>query len=89
MQGPGRLLFKYVKSRPTIYPGHDPVPKKTINRQQENNDIVNSAVDEILLNENGKVSDQKEAPEHIESDFDENYFYHIVNIIIQETKEKT
>ena len=59
-----------------------------MNRQQENNDFVNSEVDEILLNENGKVSDEKEALEHIDSDFDENYLYHIVNMSIEETKEK-
>ena len=36
-----------------------PVPRNKLNRQQENNDIVNSAVDEILLHETKKVSAEK------------------------------
>ena len=39
----------YAKSRPTKDHGNDPVNRKKFNRQQENNSIVNSSVDEILL----------------------------------------
>ena len=55
---------------PTKYCGNDPVPRKTFNIQQENNYIVNNAMDEILLKENQKVSAEKESHENIESDFD-------------------
>ena len=41
----GDFGSKYVKSRPTKYHGKYPVPRNKINRQQENNYIVNSAVD--------------------------------------------
>ena len=34
----------YVKSRPTKYDGHDPVPRDKFYRKKENNSIVNSAV---------------------------------------------
>ena len=59
----------YFKIRLTKYRGHDPVPRKKCNIQQENNSIVNIAVDEILLHENEKLSDVKEAPENVESGF--------------------
>ena len=39
------------------------------------------------MNENQKVSAEKESPEHIESDFDENELYHIDNISLEDTKE--
>ena len=66
----GDFGFKYVKIIPTKYRERDPVPRKTFNTQQENNYIVNNAVDEILLQENQKVSAEKESHENIESDFD-------------------
>ena len=40
---------------------HDLTNRKKFNRQQDNNDIVNSAVDEIILQENQKVSADKGA----------------------------
>ena len=63
---------KYVKGRPAKDRGQDPLPRNKFNSQQEKSAIVNSAVDEILLHENKKVSAAKKAPEHIECDFDEN-----------------
>ena len=39
----------YVKSWSTKYRRHDPIPKKKFKRYQENNAIVNIAVDKILL----------------------------------------
>ena len=38
-----------------------PATKNKLNRQQENNDIVNHAADEITLQENGKLSAEAEA----------------------------
>ena len=45
---------KYDKSNTNKYHGNHPVPKKKINRQLENNAIINNMVDEILLNETQK-----------------------------------
>ena len=41
----GDFGSKYVKIRPTKDRGHDPIPKNEFNRQQDNTDIFNSAVD--------------------------------------------
>ena len=84
----GYFGSKYVKSIPTKDRGHNPVPGNKFNRQKDNNAIVNSAVDEILLNENKKVSAEKEAPAYVESNFDENELYQIDNMSLDETKEK-
>ena len=54
---------KYVKSKPNKDRRHNPAPRKEFNRHQDNNDIVNSNVDEILLHENQKISDEKEEHE--------------------------
>ena len=45
----GDFGSKHAKIRPTKYHGSSSVPRKTFNRHQENNTIVNNAVDEILL----------------------------------------
>ena len=66
----GDLGSKYVEGKPTKDCRKDTVSGKKFNRQQENTDIVNSAVDEILLHENQKLSPANEAPENIESDLD-------------------
>ena len=55
---------------------------------QENNAIGNSALDESLRHENQKVSASNKAPEHIESDFDENELYQIDNMSLEDTKQK-
>ena len=54
------------------------------NRQKENNCIVNYAVDEMLLQENNKVS-----TENIESELDGNDLYHIYNMSLDNKKENT
>ena len=57
-----------------------------ININQDNNAIVNSEVDEILLHENQKVSAEKEAHENIESDFYENKTNWIDNMSLDDKK---
>ena len=52
----------YIKSRLTKYRGNDTVPINKFNRHKENNDIVNSAVNEILLHETEKLIAVKKAP---------------------------
>ena len=69
IHGPGHLSYeckvlgdfgsKYAKSRSTKYRGHNIIPRKKFNSQQENNFIVNSEVYEILLHENQKVGAEK------------------------------
>ena len=66
-----------------------PAPGKKFNRQKENNTIVNSVVDEVLLHETKKLSAAKEAPVFLESDYDENKLYHKENISFDDTKNKT
>ena len=62
--------------------------QKIINREQENNYIVISAVYEIILHENQKVSYGMGALEYIKFDFDESELYHNDNMSIDDTKEK-
>ena len=52
----GDFRNKYANSRPTKNRGSSPVPRKTFNRQRENNTHINNSVDEILLIERQKVS---------------------------------
>ena len=51
--------------RPTKDRRHDPATRNKFNIQKDNNDIVNHAVDEILLQENNKVSAESEIYENI------------------------
>ena len=62
--------------------------QECLNRNEEKNYIVDSAVDEILLHENQKVSGEKEAHENIESDFDRNKLYQINNTSLDDKKGK-
>ena len=64
------------------------MPRNKFNRHQEKNSIVNSAVDEIFLQENKKVIARKGKNEKIKPDFDENKLYHIINMSLDDTKEK-
>ena len=70
----GDFGTNHAKSRPTKDCGNIPVPRKKINRQQENNTIVNNSVDEVLLTQ--KVSSTNhEAPEFLDYDYDANDLY--------------
>ena len=83
----GDFGSKYAKIRHYNNRGHNPENKTKYTRQQYNNDIVNSAVDQILLKEDNKVSAGTEAQEIIESEFDENDLYRIDNVSLKEKKE--
>ena len=50
----GDFGSNYAKGGPTKYRGQDTANKNKFNSQQENNFIVNSAIDEILLHGNKK-----------------------------------
>ena len=47
----GDFGAKYAKDKPTKDHGNHPISRKTFNRPQENNNIVNNVVDVIILNE--------------------------------------
>ena len=71
---------KYSKIRPTKDHGHEPATKNKFNRQKEKNYIVNHAVDEIILQDNNKGSDEYESHENIDSKINENDLYDIDNM---------
>ena len=52
----GDFGSKYAKIRLTNNRGHNPANRNKYTRKRYNNDIVNSEVDEIILQENDKVS---------------------------------
>ena len=78
---------KYSKSRLTKDCDNEPATKKKINRQQNNNDIVNLAVDKIILRENKKLSAGDETHGNIYSEIDENGLYTFDNMSLDEKKE--
>ena len=82
----GDLGSNYAKSSPTEDCGHDFANKKKLNRQQDNNAIVNHKLDEILLKGSNKVSVEAESHENIESELNENDLYQIYNMSIDEKK---
>ena len=45
-------------------------------------------MNEILLNETQKLSSTREAPEFLDSDYDEKDLYQVERVSIEETKEK-
>ena len=73
----GYFGAKYAKYKPTKDHRNHPVSRKIFNRQQENNSIINNLVDEILLNETKKLIALREAPEFLDSDYDENNQYQV------------
>ena len=85
----GDFGSKYAKTRHTNNRGHNHKNINEYTRQQYNNTIVNSAVDEIILQENNKVSAGTEAQKIIESEFDENSLYRIDNMSLEKKRRKT
>ena len=79
---------KYSRIRSIKDLGHDIETGKKFNRQQENNNISNHAVDEIIPKENNKVSSEAEAHENIEFKITENDLYQIDNMRIYDKKKK-
>ena len=57
------------------------------NRQKQNNDIVNHEVDDIILQENSKVSAEAEAQESIYSEIEEKDLYNMNDMSIDENKQ--
>ena len=61
----GKIGSQYSKSRPTKDRRHDLKTRDKFNRQEENNFIVNNAADEIILQENNKVSAEAKSHQNI------------------------
>ena len=83
----GDFVTKYANSRPTKEYGKIPLPRKKVNKQQENNAIVKNEVDEILLTKKVNATNH-EAPEFLDSDYDENDLYQVDKMSLKETREK-
>ena len=73
----GYFGTKYTKGKPTKDHENNPLLSKKINRQQENNAIINNDVDKILLNESKKVSAKKEATHFLDSYYNKNNLYKV------------
>ena len=82
----GDFGSNYAKIRHTSNRGHNHENSNKYTRQQYNNTIVNSAVDEIIVQENNKVSAWTESQEVIESEFDKNDLYQIDNMSLEKRK---
>ena len=83
----GYFFANYTKINPTEDYGNHPIPRKTINRQLENNYIIKNVVDDILLNETQKLGAEREAPELLDSDCNDNNLYQVDKTSLEETKE--
>ena len=82
----GEFGSKYSKDRPIEDNGKNRANMRKFNRQKYNNYIVNNAVDEILLQENNRVSSEEEAHEHVEYEINDNDIYQINNMSIHDNK---
>ena len=70
---------KYAKDRTTKNHTHDPATNKKFVRQQEKNYVIQHAFDEIILQENEKLSVKDETHENIDDEFDEDEMYKLEN----------
>ena len=81
----GGFGTKYANIRPTKDRRIIPIPRETLNIQQENNATVNNAVDEIILTQNVSATNH-EAPEFLDSDYDVKDLYKVDKMSLEETK---
>ena len=62
--------------------------RNVLEDSKRKNDIVQHAVNGIILQENNKIGFEAETHENIDSDINENHQYEIYNISLDEKKEK-
>ena len=94
IRGPGNSLdeckvlgdfgTKYAKIRPTKYHRHKPAPKIIFGRYQQNNAIVEHAVDEIMLQDNKKLSLTDETHDNIDSEVGKDKMYELDKMIFDQ-----
>ena len=84
----GEFLTKYSEYHPTKDQGGDPIPRKMLQKKQENHTITNNVADELRIVGSKKVSAvNHEAPGFLESEYDEKDLYQVENMSLYETKE--
>ena len=82
----GDLGSKYSKSRCTQYCRHEPTTQRKFGRQQQKNAIVQHALNDIILQDNNKLSGEYEEHGNIYSEMYENNLYDIYNTSLNENK---
>ena len=83
----GDFSTKYAKGNPTKDHGNNTAPRKNL-RGSRKNAIVHNVADEFLFNETKKLSAAREAPENLDSDYDENYLYQVEKRVLKRLKKK-
>ena len=85
----GELGTKYIAAQPTKDRGSNPIPRKGYHKKQENHTIIDNVMDVLCMVEFKKVSAvNHEAPEFLESDYDENDLYQVENMSLDENEYK-
>ena len=80
----GDFGSNYSKVRPTKYQRQETTIKKNDGRQQENNAIVQHAVDDILLQDKDKLSVEDETHKNIDGEVDEDELYNLEQMVFDE-----
>ena len=80
----GDFGSNYSKVRPTKYQRQETTIKKTYGRQQENNAIVQHAVDDIFLQDKDKLSVEDETHKNIDGEVDEDELYNLEQMVFDE-----
>ena len=83
----GEFGDNYARGKPTEEHRNNSVSRKKIICRQLKNDIINSVVDETLLNLTQKVSATREALIVLDSDYDENNLYQAEKIFLNRLKK--
>ena len=96
IHGPGHSSYEckvlvesgteYAKGRPTKDHRQEPATKKKIGIQQEKNAIIQHAVDDIISQENKKLSVKDETHVNIDDEFDKDDLHKLYKMSIYEKK---
>ena len=84
----GDFGSKYYKSRRTKDHGQETTNMNKLNRNQQNNAMVHNTFDDIILQDNNKLSAEDEAHKNIDSEAYEDDLYEIDNMSLDENKEE-
>ena len=82
----GDFSIKYAKVRPTKYLRQEPVTNNNFGSQQENNAIIQHAFDEIIPQQNKKISVKYETHENMNDQVDEDELYKLNKKSLDENK---
>ena len=85
----GEFGTNYASVQPKKDCGSNTITRKEFQKKQENHTIIDNNMDELHTVESKKVSAvNHEAPELLESEYDDNNQYQVENMSLDETKEK-